>query len=94
MIKTLNDTRTIANLAVSCCFSLAHGWHDTHVVHVSSGNVVHIAVLVKYTLVSQITRVTRRFTYRPRALGFITPVFYALFPMTSKLHLYLNTVVK
>ena len=61
MIKTLNDTRTIANPAVSCCFSLAHGWHDTHVVHVSSGNVVHIAVLVKYTLVSQITRVTRRF---------------------------------
>ena len=61
MIKTLNDTRTIANPAVSCCFSLAHGWHDTHVVHVSSGNVVHIAVLVKYTLVSQITRVTHRF---------------------------------
>ena len=61
MIKTLNDTRTIANPAVSCCFSLAHGWHDTHVVHVSSGNVVHIAMLVKYTLVSQITRVTRRF---------------------------------
>ena len=57
----MNDTRAIANLAVSCCFSLAHGWHDTHVVHVSSGNVVHIAVLVKYTLVSQITRVTRRF---------------------------------
>ena len=61
MIKTLNDTRTIANPAVSCCFSLAHGWHDTHVVHVSSGNVVHIAVLVKYTLVSQITRATHRF---------------------------------
>ena len=61
MIKTLNDTRTIANPAISCCFSLAHGWHDTHVVHVSSGNVVHIAVLVKYTLASQITRVTRRF---------------------------------
>ena len=57
----LNDTRTIANLAISCCFSLAHGWHDTHVVHVSSSNVVHIAVLIKYTLVSQITRVTRRF---------------------------------
>ena len=57
----LNDTRTIANPVVSCCFSLAHGWHDTHVVHVSSGNVVHIAVLVKYTLVSQITRVTRWF---------------------------------
>ena len=57
----LNDTQTIANPAVSCCFSLAHGWHDTHVVHVSSGNVVHIAVLVKYTLVSQITRVTRQF---------------------------------
>ena len=51
----------IANPTVSCCFSLAHGWHDTHVVHVLSGNVVHIAVLVKYTLVSQITRVTRRF---------------------------------
>ena len=61
MIKTLNDTWTIANLAVSCCFSLAHGRHDTHVLHVSSGNVVHIAVLVKYTLVSQITRVTHRF---------------------------------
>ena len=61
MLKTLNDTRTIANPAVSCCFSLAHGSHDTHVVHVSSGNVVHIEVLVKYTLVSQITRVTRRF---------------------------------
>ena len=61
MIKMLNDTHTIPNPAVSCCFSLAHGWHDTHVVHVSSGNVVHIAVLVKYTLVSQITRVTRRF---------------------------------
>ena len=57
----LNDTRTIANPAVSCCFSLPHGLHDTHVVHVSPGNVVHIAVLVKYTLVSQITRVTRRF---------------------------------
>ena len=57
----LNDTRTIANLAVSLCFSLAHGWHDTHIVHVSSGNVVHIAVLVKYTLVSQITRVICRF---------------------------------
>ena len=51
----------VANPAVSYCFSLAHGWHDTHVVHVSSGNVVHIAVLVKYTLVSQITRVTRQF---------------------------------
>ena len=51
----------IANPAVSCCFSLAHGWDDTHVVHVSSGDVVHIAVLVKYTLVSQIKRVTRRF---------------------------------
>ena len=61
MIKTLNDTRAIANPAVSCYFSLAHGWHDTHVVHVSSGNVVHIAMLVKYTLVSQITCVTRRF---------------------------------
>ena len=59
MIKTLNDTRTIANPAISCCFSLAHGWHDTHVVHVSFGNVVHIVVLVKYTLVSQITRVIR-----------------------------------
>ena len=57
----LNDTRTIANPVISCCFSLAYGWHDTHVVHVSSGNVVHIAVLIKYTLVSQITRVTRRF---------------------------------
>ena len=57
----MNDTRTIANTAVSCYFSLAHGSHDTHVMHVSSGNVVHIAVLVKYTLVSQITRVTRRF---------------------------------
>ena len=64
MIKTLNDTRTIANLAVSCCFSLAHGWHDTHVMHVSSGNVVHIAMLVKYTLVSQITCVTRRFYFQ------------------------------
>ena len=61
MIKTLNDTWTIANPAVSCCFSLAYGWHDTHVVHVSSHNVFHIAVLVKYTLVSQITRVTRWF---------------------------------
>ena len=61
MIKMLNDTRMIANPTVSCCFSLAHGWHDTHVVHVSSGNVVDIAVLLKYTLVSQITRVTRRF---------------------------------
>ena len=61
MIKTLNDTRTIANPAVNYCFSLAHGWHDTHVMHVSSGNVIHIAVLVKYTLVSQITRVTHRF---------------------------------
>ena len=57
----MNDTRMIANPAVSCYFSLAHGWHDTHVVHVSSGNVVHIAMLIKYTLVSQITRVTRRF---------------------------------
>ena len=57
----LNDTRTIANPVVSCCFSLAHGWHDTYVVHVSSSNVVHIAILVKYTLVSQITRITRRF---------------------------------
>ena len=57
----LNDTRTIANPVVSCCFSLAHGWHYMHVGHVSSGNVVHIAVLVKYTLVCQITRVTRRF---------------------------------
>ena len=83
----LNDTQTIANPAVSCCFSLAHGWHDTHVVHVSSGNVVHIAVLVKYTLVSQITRVTRQFYLQTWALGFITPIFYALFPMTSKLHL-------
>ena len=61
MIKTLNDTRTIANPAVSYYFSPAYGWHNTHVVHVSSGNVVHIAVLVKYILVSQITRVTRRF---------------------------------
>ena len=51
----------MANLAVSCCFSLAHGWHDTHAVHVSSGNVVHTVVLVKYTSVSQITRVTCRF---------------------------------
>ena len=49
----------IQSLAAISAF--AHGWHDTHVVHVSSGNVVHIAVLVKYTLVSQITRVTRRF---------------------------------
>ena len=57
----LNDTRAIANLATSCCFSLAHGWHDTHVVHVSFGNVVHIAVLVKDTPVSQITRITHRF---------------------------------
>ena len=57
----MNNTQTIVNPVVSYCFSLAHGWHDTHVVHVSSGNVVHIAVLVKYTLVSQITRVTRRF---------------------------------
>ena len=79
----LNDTRTIANPAVSCCFSLAHGWHDTHVVHVSSGNVVHIAMLVKYTLVSQITRVTRRFYLQTSGL-----------PMTSKLHLYVNTGLK
>ena len=90
----LNDTRTIANPPVSCYFSLAHGWHDTHVVHVSSGNVVHIAVLVKYTLVSQITRVTRRFYLQTSGLGFITPVFYVLFPMTSKLHLYVNTGLK
>ena len=57
----LNDTLTIANPSVSCYLSLAYRWHDTHVVHVSSGNVVHIAVLVKYTLVSQITRVTHQF---------------------------------
>ena len=55
MMKTLNDIRTVANPAVSYCFGLAYGWHDTHVVHVSSSNVVHIAVLIKYTLVSQIT---------------------------------------
>ena len=70
MIKMLNETRAIANPTVSCCFSLAHGWHDTHVVHVSSGNVDHIAVLVKYTLVSQIIRVTGRFylqTLGPRS---------------------------
>ena len=79
----LNDTQTIANAAVSYCFSLAHGWHDTHVVHVPSGNVVHIAVLIKYTLVSRITRVTRRFYLHTSGL-----------PMMSKLHLYVNTGLK